>query len=177
MKTEQARPTSKLFLSFALVISLAFLHCASTRKLPTLAEQSDCHTSIEGYYEHPHAWNGKKPALIIRKNSELRVLSGKVISQTANGVTFDPNREGAFYDPQTEFFPFNKIETFIDETGRVVAGKIPAKLTTELALILQLKHGFREVGRRERLGKMEHGAMQGQWRDVILLESRSAMVG
>ena len=46
----------------------------------------------------------------------------------------------------------------------------------EASLRLHLKHGFREVGRRERLGKMEHGPMQGQWRDVILLERRSAKV-
>lgn len=34
------------------------------------------------------------------------------------------------------------------------------------------KVGFREVGRRERLGKLD-----GRWRDVLLLERRSATVG
>jgi phosphinothricin acetyltransferase len=34
-----------------------------------------------------------------------------------------------------------------------------------------LKHGFREVGRRERIGKMN-----GVWRDTILLERRSRVV-
>lgn len=33
-------------------------------------------------------------------------------------------------------------------------------------------HGFREVGRRERLGKLN-----GAWRDVMLLERRSKQVG
>lgn len=37
---------------------------------------------------------------------------------------------------------------------------------------LHLKCGFREVGRRERLGKMNGG-----WRDVMLLERRSTTVG
>ena len=32
--------------------------------------------------------------------------------------------------------------------------------------------GFREIGRRERIGKMN-----GVWRDVILLERRSSIVG
>ena len=32
--------------------------------------------------------------------------------------------------------------------------------------------GFREVGRRERLGLMTHGPLSGQWRDVLLLERR-----
>ena len=40
------------------------------------------------------------------------------------------------------------------------------------SLALHKKHGFREVGRRERLGKLH-----GLWRDVILLERRSATIG
>ncbi len=39
------------------------------------------------------------------------------------------------------------------------------------------KHGFREVGRRERLGKMTHGPLAGIWRNVILLERRSEAIG
>lgn len=37
---------------------------------------------------------------------------------------------------------------------------------------LHRKLGFREVGVRERLGRLE-----GRWRDVVLLERRSAVVG
>ena len=37
---------------------------------------------------------------------------------------------------------------------------------------LVTKCGFREVGRRERLGKLH-----GVWRDVLLLERRSRIVG
>jgi L-amino acid N-acyltransferase YncA len=40
----------------------------------------------------------------------------------------------------------------------------------EASLALHARCGFRVVGRRERLGKM-----RGQWRDVILLERRSAV--
>ncbi|MGC5328661.1 GNAT family N-acetyltransferase [Brevibacillus sp. SYSU BS000544] len=42
----------------------------------------------------------------------------------------------------------------------------------EASLTLHKKFGFREVGRRERLGKL-----QGIWRDVLLLERRSKVVG
>lgn len=38
---------------------------------------------------------------------------------------------------------------------------------------LHEKHGFRLVGRRERLGKMA----DGRWRDIVLLEKRSSAVG
>ena len=47
----------------------------------------------------------------------------------------------------------------------------------EDSLRLHLKHGFRQVGVRERLGKMSFGPRQGQWRDVLLLERRSQVVG
>ena len=40
------------------------------------------------------------------------------------------------------------------------------------SLALHLRHGFREIGRRERIGKMN-----GIWRDTILLERRSSIVG
>jgi phosphinothricin acetyltransferase len=39
------------------------------------------------------------------------------------------------------------------------------------------KHGFREIGRREKIGKMTHGTLAGTWRDVILVERRSAVTG
>ena len=37
---------------------------------------------------------------------------------------------------------------------------------------LHLKHGFRELGRRKRVAKL-----QGVWRDTVLLERRSQVVG
>lgn len=40
------------------------------------------------------------------------------------------------------------------------------------SLKLHVKYGFREVGRRERIGKLD-----GVWRDIILLERRSYKVG
>lgn len=40
------------------------------------------------------------------------------------------------------------------------------------SLKLHIKYGFREVGRRERIGQLD-----GVWRDTILLERRSRVVG
>ncbi|MCQ6282881.1 GNAT family N-acetyltransferase [Bacillus sp. EB600] len=40
------------------------------------------------------------------------------------------------------------------------------------SLKLHKKYGFREVGRRERIGQMD-----GMWRDTILLERRSKKIG
>ena len=45
------------------------------------------------------------------------------------------------------------------------------------SLILFKKHGFREVGRREKVGKMTCGELAGTWRDVVLVERRSKIAG
>ena len=39
-------------------------------------------------------------------------------------------------------------------------------------LQLHLKHGFREAGLRERVGKLD-----GQWRSTLIIERRSNVVG
>jgi L-amino acid N-acyltransferase YncA len=49
-------------------------------------------------------------------------------------------------------------------------GVVFAENTASLALLK--KCGFREVGRRERIGQLD-----GRWRDTILLERRSPVVG
>ncbi len=45
------------------------------------------------------------------------------------------------------------------------------------SLALQRRHGFRVVGTRERIGRMETGPLAGRWCDTVLLERRSAVVG
>ena len=54
------------------------------------------------------------------------------------------------------------------------AGIFPENLAS---LKLHISCGFREVGRREHLGRMRHGPLAGQWRDVVLFERRSAHAG
>lgn len=45
------------------------------------------------------------------------------------------------------------------------------------SLSLHRRHGFRQVGHLERLGKMTYGPHSGTWRDVVLMERRSAAIG
>jgi phosphinothricin acetyltransferase len=42
------------------------------------------------------------------------------------------------------------------------------------SLNLHRRHGFREVGRRERIALMTYGPLAGVWRDTIVMEHRSA---
>jgi phosphinothricin acetyltransferase len=47
----------------------------------------------------------------------------------------------------------------------------------EPSLALHRALGFRTVGTRERVGKMGFGPYAGQWRDVVMIERRSELVG
>jgi len=54
-------------------------------------------------------------------------------------------------------------------------GSILPENTSSLRLVR--KHGFKEIGRREKIGKMAYGDLAGTWRDVILVERRSTVTG
>lgn len=47
----------------------------------------------------------------------------------------------------------------------------------EPSLALHRKLGFRDVGTRERVGRMSYGPYAGRWRDVIIIERRSDVTG
>lgn len=51
----------------------------------------------------------------------------------------------------------------------VQSGVFPENVAS---LALHAAAGFRVVGTRERLGRMTHGPLAGEWRDVVLLEKR-----
>lgn len=71
------------------------------------------------------------------------------------------------------------LETLIGVAEVTGIWTIEAKIFPEntASLALHQKLGFEPVGVRRRLGRMSHGPQTGQWRDVILLERRSATVG
>ncbi len=54
------------------------------------------------------------------------------------------------------------------------AGIFPENLAS---VALHLALGFERLGLRRRLGKMRHGPLAGQWRDVLSLERRSSRIG
>jgi phosphinothricin acetyltransferase len=54
------------------------------------------------------------------------------------------------------------------------AGVFPENVAS---LALHRALGFEALGLRRRIGRMAHGPMAGQWRDVLYLERRSRRVG
>jgi L-amino acid N-acyltransferase YncA len=46
----------------------------------------------------------------------------------------------------------------------------------EASLKLHLANGYVMVGRRQRIARMPHGPLKGQWRDTVLIERRSSAI-
>jgi phosphinothricin acetyltransferase len=79
---------------------------------------------------------------------------GRGVGKLLLGVFLDASEVAGIWTVQSGVFPENK---------------------SSLALHHEL--GFRDVGTRERVGKMTYGPYEGQWRDVVLIERRSPTIG
>jgi phosphinothricin acetyltransferase len=71
------------------------------------------------------------------------------------------------------------LKAVIDSTEKAGLWTLQGGIFPENASSLRLvkKHGFKEIGRREKIGKMTYGDLAGTWRDVILVERRSTVSG
>ena len=71
------------------------------------------------------------------------------------------------------------LERLIEESEEAGIWTLQAGIFPENKASIRLHQtcGFREVGRHKKLGQMTYGKMRGRWRDVILFERRSRVVG
>jgi L-amino acid N-acyltransferase YncA len=67
------------------------------------------------------------------------------------------------------------LQALIDSTENAGIWTIQASIfpENEASLKLHLHNGFTIVGRRQRIARMTHGPLTGQWRDTLLIEHRS----
>ena len=85
-------------------------------------------------------------SVYVAADSQGRGIGGMLLS----ALIADAEREGV-WTIQSSVFPENRS-----------------------SLDLHRRHGFREVGRRERIALMTYGPFAGIWRDTILIERRTA---
>lgn len=71
------------------------------------------------------------------------------------------------------------MEKLIAESERAGIWTLQAGIFPEnrLSIALHENCGFRFLGLREKVGRMSYGPLEGRWRDVALLERRSAVIG
>jgi L-amino acid N-acyltransferase YncA len=79
---------------------------------------------------------------------------GRGVGRTLLAALIERSEANNLWTLQAGIFPENKASVALHRTA-----------------------GFESVGLRRRLGKMTYGPFSGRWRDVLLLERRSASVG
>ena len=70
------------------------------------------------------------------------------------------------------------LRSLIDSTEEAGIWTLQASIfpENESSMKLHLAHGFRIVGRREKIARMAHGPAAGQWRDTVLIERRAEVL-
>ena len=142
-----------------------------------------------------HATFESSPPKSWQEWSEKRIPACSLVATDGEGVlgwaALSPSSDRCVYAGVAE------VSIYVSWTarGRGIGSKLLAELIclseesniwtlqtgifpeNEASLHLHAKHGFRQVGIREKLGKMGYGPCQGQWRDVGFLERRSQVAG
>ncbi len=141
------------------------------------------HATFEGEAPNWEKWNSShinECRLVVRRGSTI--LGWAALSPVTNRCVYSGVAEVSVYvgiKYQRQGIGTALFSALIDTSEKngiwtLQAGIFPEN--TE-SLNLHRSHGFREVGRREKMGKMTFGKLKGTWRDVILMERRSKSVG
>ena len=83
---------------------LLILRCA-TSNVPTLGQEPECTSSIEGFFHCPHIWGFSRPAIVPKNGGNMEYIEGKILSIDDKGVTFDARPRG-LYDPKPKYYPY-----------------------------------------------------------------------
>ena len=115
---------------YLLLSLLIFFACSGARKAVTTSKSPDCPTVVEGFFYSKKTWDHKVPALIIKTENGEKTVTGKSIEQTSEGIVFDPDKEGPFYNPPELLYAYDEIIFAIDENLRILHGELPEGHTT-----------------------------------------------
>ncbi|MEE8549840.1 MAG: N-acetyltransferase family protein [Gemmatimonadota bacterium] len=123
-------------------------------------------------------WDAKhlEPSRLVAE-VDGRVVCWAALSPVSDRCVYGGVAEVSVYiaaDQQGKGIGSHLLSALVDESEKhgfwtLQAGTFPEN---SHSIALHQKFGFREVGRRKRLGKLG-----GRWRDVVLLERRSDVVG
>jgi len=141
------------------------------------------HATFEAEAPEWGEWNSShapEPRLVVRKDGQVaawaslsRVSARRVYAGVAEvsiyvGIKYRGRGIGS-----------NLLAALIDASEKKGFWTLQAGIFPENVASIELhkKHGFRVLGIREKVGKMTFGESRGKWRDVVLMERRSKVVG
>ena len=113
--------------------------------------------------------------LILKSNAEI--VGWATLSRVSRRKVYEGVAEVSVYiasNARGQGFGLRLLESLIEESESHGIWTLQASIFPENIASIRLHHrcGFREVGRRERIAKLN-----GVWRDTVLLERRSTRVG
>jgi phosphinothricin acetyltransferase len=129
------------------------------------------------------AWNaGKINACSIVARDGQRILGWAAVSPTSSRACYAGVVEHSVYVAEVargRGVGAQLLQELIRVTEAHGIWTIHSSIFPEnrASIALHTRHGFRVVGQRERIARMEYGPYAGQWRDTVLIERRSAVVG
>lgn len=138
------------------------------------------HATFEA--EPPADWDsyaaGKRPDLmLVAVDVDDRVLGWAAAGPISARAVYQGVVEHSIYvSPETAGRGVGSrlLSDFLDLADRSGVWTVQSSVFPENAASLKLheRAGFRIVGRRERIGMMAYGPLEGRWRDTVLIERR-----
>lgn len=138
------------------------------------------------FESEPPSWEGFAAGRLPEQR-HVAVEGGRVLGWVAASAVSDRCvyagvvEHSVYVDPAVQGRGVGRLllEALIASTEAAGIWTIQSGIFPENAASLAVHEavGFRVVGTRERLGRMAHGPLAGQWRDVVLIERRSRVAG
>jgi phosphinothricin acetyltransferase len=122
----------------------------------------------------------KRPRLVVRDKGT--VLGWAALSPVSNRSVYSGVAEVSLYvakNHRGKSVGSKLLSSLIDASEKAGIWTLQGGIFSENKPSLNLfkKYGFRQVGLREKIGRMVYGDMRGSWRDVVLVERRSTLAG
>ena len=136
--------------------------------------------------EPPASWAawiaGKLDACSIVARDRQNMLGWAAVSATSSRACYAGVVEHSVYVTQAargQGIGSQLLQELIRVTEAQAIWTIQSSIfpENEASMALHTRNGFRVVGRREWIARMEYGPYAGQWRDTILIERRSTVIG
>ncbi|WP_159708210.1 GNAT family N-acetyltransferase [Arthrobacter sp. 18067] len=130
-------------------------------------------------WDHFDATRLKDHRLVAEK--EGQVLGWTAVSPVSSRAAYSGVVEHSIYvagDARGLGVGKSLLRALIASTENAGIWTIQASVFPENAASLRLHNdeGFNVVGRRNRIARMPHGPLAGQWRDTVLIERRSSVL-
>lgn len=151
-------------------------------------DQAGLETGHASFRADPYSWDGFEAAYLgARGFAVLAETDGKVaawagVARISERAVYSGVGEVSIYvAPPFQGHRIGRalLREVIRQSEQRGYWSLQASIFPENEASLAIHHAcdFRRVGRRDRIGRMSYGPMEGQWRDTLLLERRSSVMG